>query len=64
MSRHGTPMYRARQDACMFVTVEHPDGEVEVVKWCGRNAAAIKKVAKEHYVGAKLSFGRVFYVTR
>jgi len=48
----------------MFVTIERPDGEVEVVKWRGRNAMTIRKAAKEHYVGAKLSFGRVFYVTR
>jgi hypothetical protein len=59
----GTPMYRARQIAKIFVTVEQKGEPPRLRVWSGPNCKSIKKAASKHYPGATLSFGRCFWVT-
>lgn len=57
--RYGTPIWKRRPDPIrVFVTVEWPDGRVEVKLWQGRSVSAIKTAAREQYQGASLQFGK------
>ena len=63
-ARTGVPMYAPAQYATMFVTVEYADGTVKIKTWRGSSAKSIRKAAKEHYKGTRVSFGRIMWHVR
>lgn len=60
--RLGTPMYkRAAERLRYFVTVEWPDGRVDIRKWRGWRWHSVSRAAKAKYAGAvRVAVGRGF----
>lgn len=63
MNRTGVPCYAPRQVAKVFVTIDREGEAPDLQLWRGSSKRAIQRAAREAYPSARLSFGRVFYVT-
>ena len=59
-----TPMYRARQRANVFATIEPKDGgAVRLREWSGSSCKSVKRAARAAYPDAYVSFGKCFWRT-
>jgi hypothetical protein len=56
-------MYRARQHAYVFVTIEKKGETPKLKRWRGESCKSIQKAARKAYPGAHLGFGACIYIT-